>query len=131
MSELITRTYRLPPRCNIESVTVRETNGIDEQEAALAAEAKGTTIYSELVLLSIIEIDGDTVPGKGAAPMQQWNTRTRAAVRMIFDRLNDVSQAEMDPLFLEAETNGQTSKPSRSTQKSSAKHDKSRSASTG
>lgn len=99
MSKPVVITANLPERCNIKSVSIRETTGVDERNAALAAEAKKTATYPELIRLAIVAVDGQPVSPPGAVDFDNWNSRTRKAVGLLFDRINDVAAAEMDPLF--------------------------------
>lgn len=99
---LLRRTFDMPPRCSIKSVTVRECDGTDESQAVLAAENKNTTMYTELMRLSVERINDEPVL-PGTAPLERWTSRTRKAVSMFFDHLNDVSDEEIAPLLMTTE----------------------------
>lgn len=93
---LLHRKFRLPERCNCSDVVIRETNGIDEQRAALMADSRGerTNVYNELIRLSIVEVDGTPVTQPFTA-LEQWNSRTRAFIRAQYEVLNDISDEEV------------------------------------
>lgn len=104
MSELLRITFPMPKRCDgITSIEVRECNGIDEQQASLAAEGSPTTAYIEMVRLSITAINGKSVVPPGSAPVEQWKSRTRKAALFFFDRMNDCADEELGPLAMKAE----------------------------
>ena len=68
-------------RVKLETAAIRETNGKDEETAAVRARAKGgaASATEELVAASLTEINGDPVNAKG--PYQGfdgWNSRARA-----------------------------------------------------
>lgn len=102
MSTLIHRRFKFPKSCNVRELVLRETNGIDEQAAALAAEARAgrSSIYQELVRLSIVEVDGAKVI-QPYAQLEQWNSRTRALVQEAYKQLNDLKEEELS-VFLAA-----------------------------
>ena len=85
MSDLLHRTYKLPQGCNCKTITVRETNGIDEQNAAIAADAKKTGTYVELIRISIAEVDGAPVQQPFVA-LESWTSKTRKAVMKFFEK---------------------------------------------
>lgn len=105
--ELVRKTFRLPRGCEFNKIEVRECNGHDEQRAALVAkDSDGTSVYMELVRLSIVSVDGTPVRPPGSADIESWRSRTRKAVAAYFDALNDVSDAELGPLVAEAMIDG-------------------------
>lgn len=83
---------------SIKSFVIRETNGEDEENAALAAKAKGgaATVFEELVRLSITYVDDVKVE----PPLEEydaWNSRTRAFVLSAFKSINGITdQKEVD-----------------------------------
>lgn len=99
---LLERTYKLPPKCSVKSVRLRQTNGFDERKAAKKAETKKTLFAEELLALSIIEVDGEPVP-EGAAPVANWASGTRAAVMEFFNHLNEVPDEAIQRSIKEAE----------------------------
>lgn len=101
--DLLRQTYPLPARCSVNTVTIRETNGIDEKNAAIAADAKDGNVIEELIRIAIVEVDGEKVNPPASVQFEAWTTRTRKAVIMFFNRLNDASDEEMAPLFVMAE----------------------------
>ena len=96
MSQLVHRKFVFPSRCNARDIVLRETNGVDEQRAALQADARGerTSIYQELVRLSIVEVDGEPATQPFLA-LEQWNSRTRALVQNAYQELNDLQDEEV------------------------------------
>lgn len=93
---LVHKRYKLPERCNVAEVLMRETNGIDEQRAAMQADARGdrSSVYLELIRLSIVEVDGMPVAQPYNA-MEEWTSRTRAFIRAFYEDLNDVQTEEV------------------------------------
>ena len=83
-------------RCNIKEFGLREVTGLDEEQAALSAKAKGgaASVREELVRLSITEYDGKKVTPEDPVPFDSWNTRTRTFVASAFDQLNGISSDE-------------------------------------
>lgn len=97
--------YPLPKRCRIDSITIRETFGPDEDEAVTASEVSGNDPKDELVGLSIVAVDGKPcLPGDSG--YDKWPTKTRGVVKALFNRLNDYSAKELTPLIEDAEENG-------------------------
>lgn len=96
------KTYKLPSRCDISTITMRETNGADERAAAMAADAKKVSAGPELIKMSIVAVDGKKVEHPSAVPLDSWSTRTRRAVSAFFDDLNDLSDEELGPLIAAA-----------------------------
>jgi hypothetical protein len=96
--------YQLPKRCRIDSVTIRETFGTDEDEAVLAAENSGADPKAELVSLSIVAVNGTPcLPGNSG--FDKWPTKTRSVVKALFDRVNDYEGQDLKPLIEDAEEN--------------------------
>jgi hypothetical protein len=96
MMELLHRKFRFPSSCNMQEAVIRETNGVDEQQAALAASLEGErgSLYSELIRLSIVEVDGEKVTQPFLA-MDGFNSRTRAFLIRAYESLNDVKEEEL------------------------------------
>lgn len=82
--------------CSITSFTMKETTGLDEENAALAAKAKGgaATVFEELVRLSIIEVNGQTAEPP-LLEYDSWNSRTRAFVLQAYRSINGVDEKEV------------------------------------
>lgn len=114
-------TYRLPERCNIQTVSIKETNGKDEGIARAAAESRGAagSVGEELVKLAIVAIDGNPVPQPLVA-WDEWSSRTRLAVTRAFDRVNGLSGEETQ-VFLLSGAEGMA--PKASTQSTASKSD--------
>lgn len=88
---------------SIKSFVIRETNGDDEENAAIAAKAKGgaATVFEELVRLSITYVDDVKVD----PPLQEydgWNSRTRAFVLAAFKSINSITDDKEVTDFLAA-----------------------------
>jgi hypothetical protein len=79
----------------IESITIRETNGVDEELAAKQAKARGdgANDVEELVRLSIDEVDDKPVkqPFMG---FDLWNSKTRGYALMAWKHVNAVPKEE-------------------------------------
>lgn len=95
--------FELPPdkgprRCNIRSITIRETGGEDEGMAAQIAEAKGKSgsVAIETIRASIIAVDDNPVQ-QPYAELDKWNTRTRRLVAKFWESVNGVDDGEADP----------------------------------
>lgn len=75
---------------DIREIVIRETDGVDERNAALNVKAKGETVTNvliELINLSIVEVDGVRLPLPVSA-MDGWNMATRNTIRELFDGIN-------------------------------------------
>ena len=97
MSErLVHRKFTFPDGCNCTEITIRETTGIDEQEAALAVETRGarSTVYAELVRLSVVEVDGQKVT-QPFLEAEKWNSRTRTLVMKAYETVNRLEDEEI------------------------------------
>lgn len=94
------RKFTLPEGCNCSEVVIRETDGIDEQDAAMRAESRGPrgTIFGELVRASVVSVDGKKVD-QPFMEMERWNSRTRKLVLQGYQELNDTKDEE-DAVFL-------------------------------
>jgi hypothetical protein len=82
--------------CSIQSFTLKETTGLDEENAALAAKAKGgaATVFEELVRLSLVMVNDQPVePPFGEYDV--WNSRTRAFVLQAYRSINGVDEKEV------------------------------------
>ena len=93
------RRYSLLKRkgAQIESITVRETNGRDEETAAEYAKAKGgsATIQEELARLSVVAFNDRPVKHELATEtFDGWNSKTRGYVLIAWRDLNVVEDAE-------------------------------------
>lgn len=104
---MVTLKFKLDGKkyVNIKSFTIRETNGEDEDRAAMLAKAKGgaASMMEELVRLSIVEVDGEAVnaePGVPYAAFDKWNSKTRTFVLNAYKRLNSLSEADDAENFL-------------------------------
>ena len=120
-------TYRfeLPPdkgtrRCNIRSITLRETNGPDETMAAQLAEAKGKqgSVSIETIRLSIVAVD-DKPASQPFGDLDTWNTRTRNLVAQYWDSINGTSQGEAENFIKAAKPVPAASRPALSVAASS------------
>ncbi len=96
MSTLVHRRWNFPAHCDAKSIVMRETNGIDEQNAALQADVRGkrSSIYQELVRLSIVKVDDADVI-QPFAQLEGWSSRTRALVNKAYEDLNDLEDDEV------------------------------------
>ncbi len=81
---------------------MRETDGIDERRADLASKAKGGDKFGEeLIRRSIVGIDGKAADS-GSAPMVSYSTRTRKVLNNYFDRINVVTQSDVQDFIDDA-----------------------------
>ena len=88
MSELLHREFTFPEGCICTQMVIRQTNGIDEGQASLAAESDPRkTIMSELVRLSIVAVDHQRVMQPFIA-LDGWDSITRLLVMEAFQQLN-------------------------------------------
>lgn len=84
---------------SVKSFTIREVDGVDEERAALNAKAKGgaSSVYEELVRLSVCEVDGQPVnqdPSQPFALYDSLNSRTRLFLLNAFRSLNGIDEKE-------------------------------------
>ncbi len=94
--------FTLPDKCAIKTIHIRETNGVDEQQAELAAEGSGVSEAKELIALSIVAVDdGEVTPG--LTGFRAWPTKTRQVVERLSKRLNGFELSKLAPLIEEAE----------------------------
>jgi len=100
MLKLVHKKYVLPVGCNCKEVILRETNGVDEQQAARLADIRGdaSSLAAELVRRSIVSVDGDLAV-QPFTQFDEWNTKTRNVVLKCYERLNTLSEEEL--AFLE------------------------------
>lgn len=84
--------------CSINSFVMKETNGVDEEQAAQMKFAKGgptSSVFEELVRLSITHVNDKKVE----QPLQEyeaWNSRTRAYILQAFKSVNGVEDKEVE-----------------------------------
>lgn len=88
-------TFKFPAKCNIRSITIRETDGADETKAAEAKEALGKagSFMEELIKLSIVAVDDEPVKAP-FGEMEKWNSRTRSLVMAAFKSVNGFLEQE-------------------------------------
>lgn len=81
--------------CSVKSFVMRETTGADEENAAVAAKAKGgaMTPTEELVRLSIVSVDGKPVD-QPYLSFDSWNTRTRNYAIKAWASINGVDEKD-------------------------------------
>lgn len=84
---------------DIESITLRETTGLDEHKAAALADAKGasTTVTTEMVRLSIVSVNGEKVVQPYGA-FDTWKTRTRQAIMTVYTDMNLLTEEDQEGL---------------------------------
>lgn len=93
----LTKYNRPTAPMSIQSFTIRETNGTDEENASNMAKAKGenVSVYAELVRMSITEVDGKAVNSGDGVPLKaydDWNSRTRTFIVNAFKALNGIDE---------------------------------------
>ncbi len=96
MGNLVHRRFRFPESCNIAELVMRETTGIDEKEAATAADAAQgqSSLYQELIKLSVVSVDGTKII-QPFNDMLEWNSKTRALCIKAFEQLNELKDEEV------------------------------------
>jgi len=106
-------------------MVMRETNGIDEQRAAMQADAKGerSSIYQELVRLSIVSVDGEKITQPYEA-LDGWNSKSRSLVMEAYGALNNLEPEEVGSFLGSAEdaTPGNSVARTESTESSDEQH---------
>lgn len=85
----------------IKTFTVRETDGKDEDLAAMRAKSVGgsATVLEELIKRSITEVDGkpvNTEEGVPFAAWDTWNSATRSFVTQAYQALNAIVKEDLD-----------------------------------
>ena len=105
--------FVLPKGCSIESVTLREIDGKDEEQAAGAAEARGMKpgqVTEEMVRCALVEVNDTAVvyPHPG---LSKWNTKTRNLVIAAFASMNSTEDKDMKSFLEEAEDCGEWVRP--------------------
>jgi len=95
------KTFDFPVGCNARSITLRETNGLDEHRASAIAETQpNPNLLHELIKLSIVKVDGEKVI-QPYNELDTWNSRTRALVRSGWEAMNELKDEEVEA-FLES-----------------------------
>jgi hypothetical protein len=91
---LLHRKFKFEEGHDIEEIVVRQTDGYDEKDAAKMVDARPTEtgIYSELVRLSIVSVDGELVDQPFMA-IDRWSTKTRDLVMTAYNELNENDEA--------------------------------------
>jgi len=92
----IHRRFTFPDGCDCRTIVIRETTGIDEQNAALQADARQgrSSIYAELVKLSIVMVDDEKVI-QPYHQLEQWSSKSRALVQQAYDAINDIPKEDL------------------------------------
>lgn len=77
----------------IESFSMRETTGHDEEVAANAAKARGgsVTTYEECLRLSLVEVNGEKVAQPYLA-FDRWTSKARLFVLAAYRQVNGVEE---------------------------------------
>lgn len=109
MAEKMERTFRAPKGVTeFKTITIREVDGNDEQQAAIWAEQHGDTSmagqFRELVRASIVAVDGEPVGAGGQAwpGYDRWLSKTRVAVSRFYTALNGIDMADVEKAVAEA-----------------------------
>lgn len=102
-------TFQLPQgngkkRVDVQSITVREVNGRDEEIAAAATEAKGKhgSMVLELLRLAIVKIDGAPT-AQPFGEIDKWNARTRKLALDAYISINGTTKEESEAFLASAE----------------------------
>lgn len=92
------------PEVDVQSFTLQVMNGQDSLDAtarAVGSDGKPNPMIamkarSELISDSIVKVNGQEVPFKPYTEWENWSLRTQTFVERAFDKLNSVTQDEMD-----------------------------------
>lgn len=90
--------------CSIDSVTIKETTGRDEEKAAQLARAKGAkeSVFEELMRLSIVAVN-DTPVDQPYSGLDDWNSKTRSYILQAFQSINGIGgDGELDDFLSSA-----------------------------
>lgn len=98
----IMKRYKMPPRCSVGEIVIRELLASDEIEIAKALDRKGVDSadarVNESIRYALAEVDGGPVNQAGIpyAALDNWSLRTmRFAMRAFFE-VNGVDEKEAD-----------------------------------
>lgn len=96
MSKLIHKKFSLPEGYNCKEFVMRETCGLDEQQAARIVESRGgaSDIVQEMIRRSIVAVDGEKV-AQPYFELDNWNTRTRQFVLKAYEAMNSVPEVDI------------------------------------
>ncbi len=101
------KLFPFPAGCDVSTLAIRETDGVDEAIASEQVEARGrttTTTTLELLALAVVAIDGKRVPTDTPCyAFETWSSRTRAFAVQAFESLNGVLPSEVATFFGAAE----------------------------
>jgi hypothetical protein len=100
MADRIEVTFPLPKGCDIETITIRETTGKDEAQAALNSRAKGKhgVFVDEMIRLSIAKVDGKEVE-QPFNDIEEWSSKTRAWVLKGYFKVNGTTEEDESSFF--------------------------------
>jgi hypothetical protein len=86
--------FPLPEGCNCRTIVMRETDGLDEEEAAIFSDAHGGSLAKHLIRLSIVAVDGNRVQ-QPFTSLDKWTSKTRSLVMAAYEKLNDLPDKEV------------------------------------
>lgn len=91
------REYKFPKGCSVQSISMRETTGKDEETALRQAEIKGSPQFypNELLRLAITKVDGQEVKVGEHLDIESWNSKTRLLAKTAFNRMNSCNDEEV------------------------------------
>lgn len=92
---MLHRKFKFTEDHDVKEIVVRRINGYDERDAAKQLDAMNgaSTLFNELVRISIVSVDGEEVM-QPFMTYDTWPTRTRELVMTAFNTLNENSDAE-------------------------------------
>lgn len=96
-SKLVHRKFVVKPgKYNFSELVMRETCGMDEQQAARTAEKSNNAMAmaTEMVRLSIVAVDGEQVV-QPFFTFDTWSTKTRQFVLKAYEMLNSIDDSEL------------------------------------
>lgn len=92
--------FQAPPGLPFQTISIRETDGRDEQVALETAKAAKTTYADELTKLSIAKVDGKAV-SQPFDEYDRWPTRARLYVDRAWAKINGLEAEKLED-FLES-----------------------------
>lgn len=111
---LTTRRFKLPARCSVGEIVMRELDGRDDIEIAIRTKQKLNSAtednpaaimaiqQNEAYRAALVEVDGEAVPVDGPyVAMDRWTQRTMTFVGRAFNALNGVQGDELKEFLAE------------------------------
>ena len=102
-SKLRHKKYTFPDGCSCKEAVIRESDGYDERRAAMLAGpgADDATVFTELVKLTIVQVDGAKVVHPFDA-FDGWSGNTRSLVLQAYTNISKIPEEEVRDFLEEA-----------------------------